>query len=154
MPIYEYQCLKCGRCSSFLVRRISGHQPPACPKCGHPRMVRLLSRFAAFKGGKPAETAPPSAGPPPPGGLPARPELPDLAEAELASMEKDPRAMGRFMRTMAEQTGEPLPAEMNDVVRRLEAGESPDQIEEGLGDLSGGEESGGSGGGDDKLYDA
>ena len=152
MPIYEYQCRKCGRSASFLVRSISRHQPPACPKCGHPGMQRLLSRFAAIKGGQPADADPSSGGGP--GGRPDLPDRPDLSDADLAGMEKNPRALGRFMRTRAAQTGEPMPAEMDEVVRRLESGEDPEQIEEGLGGLLGDEQGGGTGGGDDTLYDA
>ena len=117
-------------------------------------MQRLLSRFAALKGGPAADAALPSAGAPP--GGPATggaPELPDLSDAELAGLEKDPRAMGRFMRNMAAQTGEPMPADMDEVVRRLESGEDPEQIEEGLGGLPGDEQGGGAGGSDDTLYD-
>jgi len=155
MPIYEYQCLQCGRRSSFLVRSISRHQPPACPKCGQPGMQRLLSRFAAVRGGKSAAPAP-EAGAPPPGGAepgagPGGP--PDLSDAELDSLEKDPRAMGRFMRKMAAQSGEAMPAGMDEVVRRLEAGEDPEKLEDGLGDAWGGDEGGAAGGGDDTLYD-
>jgi hypothetical protein len=61
--------------------------------------------------------------------------------------EKDPRSMGRAMRRIAAQAGEPMDEEMDEVVRRLEAGEDPDKIEERMG----GE--GGAGGSDDALYD-
>jgi putative FmdB family regulatory protein len=155
MPIYEYQCEKCGRVLSFLVRTTAGHQPPACPRCGHPKMERVLSRFAAPKKGTRKSTEDPgSGGPPPAGGDDLPPGMESmLAEAEGID-ENDPRAMGRFMRKMAEQTGEPVPAEMNEMIRRLESGEDPEKIEDALGDLPGDEASGAGGpGGDDTLYD-
>lgn len=153
MPIYEYECGKCGRILKFLVRSMAGHVPPACPKCGHPAMKRVLSGFATPKGARKSapESAPPAAAAD--GGMP--PGM-DRMLAEAGGIdENDPRAMGRFMRKMAEQTGEPMPAEMNEVVRRLEAGEDPERIEEQMGDLTDeeGDGPGGPGGGDDTLYD-
>ena len=59
-------------------------------------------------------------------------------EKEMAGMDEenpDPRKLGKLMRSMSEITGEPLPEEMKEAVRRLEAGEDPDKIEEDLGDL-------------------
>ncbi|TAN37038.1 MAG: zinc ribbon domain-containing protein [Verrucomicrobia bacterium] len=160
MPIYEYQCEKCGRILNFLVRSMASHQAPKCPKCGHPKMTRVLSRFAPLKGGKKsaaAETAPAMPGQPPP--MPGGDDIPPGMEKLLSEAdgidEKDPRAMGRFMRKMAEQTGEPIPQEMDEVVRRLEAGEDPEKIEEKMGDVLGEGETGGMGGpggGDDTLY--
>lgn len=162
MPIYEYRCAACGRVLSFLVRSIAGHKPPACPKCGHARMERVLSRFAAIKGGKssPAEPSalnhPPSSLPPPGGGGDLPPGMERLL-AEAEGMDQtDPRAMGWFMRKLAAASGEPMPEELSAVVRRLEAGEDPEKIEErmddGLGDEAGGP--GARGGGDDTLYEA
>jgi Flp pilus assembly protein TadB len=58
--------------------------------------------------------------------------------------ENDPRSMARMMRRMGSEMGEELPEEFNDVVDRLEAGESPEEIEQDMPDLGGG-----SGGGDD-----
>ncbi len=131
MPIYEYQCRKCRKTSNFLVRNPKKHKPPACPKCGHSKMERLLSRFAA-----------PSRGAPGRANQPDRPDLP----------EDDPRAMGRMMRKLAEESGEEIPSEMDDVVQRLESGEDPEKIEEDMGDELG--EGGAGGGDDDKLYES
>ncbi len=149
MPIYEYQCEQCRRILSFLVRNVATHKTPVCPKCGYPTMTRAVSRFAAPKGGKKPAAEPAAGGSPPTGGPPGGGDIPPgmdrlLSEAEGLG-ENDPRAMGRFMRKMAEQTGGPMPAEMHEVVRRLEAGEDPDQIEEQLGDTLGAEPGGGLG---------
>ncbi len=148
MPIYEYQCAKCNRVSNFLVRNVATHRPPSCPKCGHPKMSRLLSRFAAVKPGKKSEAAA-SPAPSPGAGDAGMPPMPDISDAELESMEKNPREMGRLLRKMAEESGEPIPAEMNEVVRRLESGEDPEKIGELMDETGGGP----AGGGDDTLYD-
>ena len=163
MPIYEYRCAACRRALNFLVRSIAGHQPPVCPKCGHAKMERVLSRFAAITGGARADAEPssinhPPSSMPPPGGAADIPPGMERLLAEAEGMdETDPRAMGRFMRKMAEQTGEPIPAEMDEVVRRLEAGEDPEKIEEKMGDVLGDEAGGGMGGpggADNTLYEA
>ena len=156
MPIYEYQCESCGRVLNFLVRSTAGHKPPACPKCGHARMERVLSRFAPLKGGKKssAESSssnPPPSGMPPGGGEDIPPGMEKLLSEAEGMDQNDPRAMGRFIRKMAAETGEEMPAEMNEVVRRLEAGENPEKIEEQMGDLLGDEPGGGP---DHTLYEA
>jgi putative FmdB family regulatory protein len=50
-------------------------------------------------------------------------------------IEDDPKALGQMMRKMGTETGEDLPAEFDDVVDRLEAGQSPEEIESVLPDL-------------------
>jgi putative FmdB family regulatory protein len=162
MPIYEYQCASCRRVLSFLVRSVAGHKPPACPKCGHKKMARVLSRFAAIQGGRPSHAEPstinhpPSSQPPPGGGEDFPPGMERLLSEAEGMDQNDPRAMGRFMRKMAAETGEPMPEEMHEVVRRLEAGEDPEKIEEQMGDLPG-DEAGGPGApgaADNTLYEA
>ena len=62
--------------------------------------------------------------------------------------ENDPKSMGRTLRKMARETGEDMPPEFDEAMGRLEAGESPDSIEQSMPELAGGE--GGAGGlGDD-----
>jgi hypothetical protein len=61
-------------------------------------------------------------------------------EREMSSLdENDPRQMGQFMRRMMEETGTDLGPEMETAIRRLEAGEDPEKIEEDMGDLLEGE---------------
>ena len=50
-------------------------------------------------------------------------------------IEDDPKALGRMMRKMGTETGEDLPDEFDEVVDRLEAGQSPEEIESVLPDL-------------------
>ena len=70
--------------------------------------------------------------------------------------ENDSRSMGRVMRKLAEESGEQMPPEMDEMCRRLEAGEDPEKIEESMGDLLGEEGHGPEGGGgmDNTLYEA
>jgi hypothetical protein len=59
--------------------------------------------------------------------------------------ENDPKSMARFMRKMAsemgDEAGEAMPPEFDEVVGRLEAGESPESIEQTMGDVLGGGDS-------------
>lgn len=54
---------------------------------------------------------------------------------DLESLERDPQALGQMMRKMGKEMGEELPAEFDEVVDRLESGQSPEEIESALPDL-------------------
>ncbi len=53
----------------------------------------------------------------------------------LDGLDEDPQALGQMMRKMGNEMGEDLPPEFNEVVDRLEAGQSPEDIESALPDL-------------------
>ena len=57
--------------------------------------------------------------------------------ADAASMadvdENDPGSMARWVRRMSRQTGEPLDAEMETELERLEAGEVPEDVDKAGG---------------------
>ncbi len=55
-------------------------------------------------------------------------------------MENDPQAMGRMMRKMGREMGEDLPPEFDEVVNRLESGQSPEEIEKAVLDLGEGDD--------------
>jgi len=61
--------------------------------------------------------------------------------------ENDPKAMAGAVRKMTELAGEPVTPAMEEMIRRLEAGEDPDRIEEDLGDALEGEMGDDGGGG-------
>ena len=71
--------------------------------------------------------------------------------------ENNPRQLASVIRRLADATGEPIDGPTDEMIRRLEAGEDPDAIEEKMGDVFGDEEAGGGPGGapsyDDGLYD-
>ena len=121
MPIYEYACLDCRKRVSVFFRTFSDAErgDAHCPLCDGTRLHRLVSRVAVLK----SEES----------------RLDDLADPSLMSglEDEDPRALAGFMRRMSEETGEPLDAEMTEMVERLESGESPDAIEASMPDLGG-----------------
>jgi len=173
MPIYEYLCPKCNRVYSFLAKRPRETKQPVCPKCGCAEMRKMISRFAVTgvtkkskrDGGDSAASGGPddrsvASGD---GGQDPDPfddprverEMMRLLDAAENMDENDPRQLGRLMRRMAEITGEKLEPEMEEAVRRLEAGEDPEKIEEDMDELLGGDEYEAGGGGptyDDDLY--
>ncbi|MBI3879781.1 MAG: zinc ribbon domain-containing protein [Verrucomicrobia bacterium] len=167
MPIYEFACPKCRRIFSFLSQRVDPDRLPVCPKCGHKKLSKQLSRFAMTKGLK--EPAATGAGSEDEGG----PPLPDLDDPRvaraMAEMERDlehldennPKHMAVMMRKMKDlMPPGSMPKELDVAIKRLEAGEDPEKIEADMGDVLGefmGGEGGGRGGGeysrDSGLYD-
>jgi hypothetical protein len=104
-------------------------------------MARSISRFTASTSHRPGAVLPQDMGEPGGG---------SSGESEAGGEETpDPRALGRMMRDVAAQSGEPVEPEMNEVIRRLEAGEDPEAIESRMG----GDLAGPAPGGDDTLYD-
>ena len=53
--------------------------------------------------------------------------------------EDDPRQAARMMQKLYESTGMHLGGNMEEAIRRMEAGEDPDKVEEEMGDLLEGE---------------
>ncbi len=131
MPVYEFYCGACHTIFNFIASRVNTEKRPDCPKCGRPQLERQVSLFAISRGRKeePVE---------------GMPEL-DEGQMERAMMslagemgnldEEDPRQMARFMRRFSEMTGMSLGEGMEEAMRRLEAGEDPEAIEEELGDV-------------------
>ncbi len=118
MPYYEYKCLACGKpVRLFMTFTEYDQGQPACPHCGSLDLHRLISRVAVAK----SEDARMDA------------LMDDSALAGLD--EEDPRALGRFMRKMSNEMGEDMGDEFEEVVDRLEKGESPESIEESMPDL-------------------
>jgi len=61
----------------------------------------------------------------------------DLADpSSLGDLdENDPKSMARWMRKMSAESGEEMPGEFDEVVDRLEAGQSPEEIEGSMPEL-------------------
>ncbi len=139
MPIYEFYCDRCHTIFNFFSRTINTTKRPKCPRCGRPRLERRVSRFAISKGR--SESAPDQGGEEddlglPPGVDEARLEraFMELADEAEHLDEENPRQMATLMRKLFDKTGLPLGEAMQEAIRRMEAGEDPDQIEEDLGD--------------------
>ena len=168
MPIYEYACPKCRVIFNFLSKRTNPDRLPVCPKCGNKKMAKQMSRFAMSRGLKepPAKSESES-------GEPPMPDFDDpRMERAMMEMERDmehldennPKHMAHMMRKMKDlMPPGSVPKELDVAIKRLEAGEDPEKIEEDMGDvlgdfMGGPDEEGGMGGGapyshDSGLYD-
>ncbi len=129
MPAYEFRCLDCKQAFEvFLSYKEYGKQKVTCPHCESDNVQRRLSRVRIAK----SEDS----------------RFDDLADpSAMAGLEDDPQALGRMMRKMSSEMGEDLGPEFNEVVDRLEKGQSPEDIEKDIPDLGG--DDGGLGGPDD-----
>lgn len=124
MPTYQYRCLNCHkRFEFFMTYSEYGTRPVHCPYCQSEHVERRIGRIRVAK----SEES----------------HLEDLADPNaLAGLEDDPKALGRMMRRMGNELGEEMPPEFDEVVDRLEAGQSPEEIEKALPDLANAEEAG------------
>lgn len=128
MPIYEYACLDCRKRVSVFFRTIgeANDDDARCPDCNGSQLHRLVSRVRMLR----TEES----------------RMDDMADdpSLLAGLEsEDPRALAGFMRRMSDEMGEPMDPEMNEVIGRLESGESPESIEESMPEFGGGDDLGG-----------
>jgi putative FmdB family regulatory protein len=166
MPIYEFACPKCRRIFNFLSKRLNPDRLPVCPRCGNKKLVKQMSRFAMTKGLKePAAKgdAESDEGPMPDMDDPRVMQAMGELERDMEHMdENNPKHMAHMMKKMKDiMPPGTMPKELDVAIKRLEAGEDPEKIEEDMGDLlgdfMGGEEGGPGGGGgythDSGLYD-
>ena len=133
MPIYEFYCRHCHRVFTFLSRVVNTEKTPACPRCAGVEMTRRASAFAISRGRK--EEPKPEA---PPGDLDEA-RLERAMEAMAGEMdsidENDPKQGARLMRKLFSATGMPIGSGMEEALKRMEAGEDPEKIEEQMGDV-------------------
>ncbi len=124
MPTYDYICLDCHkRFEIYLSYSEYGARPVACSHCLSDHVRRRVPRVRVAK----SEES----------------RMDDLAgdfsdPSALAGLEDDPQAMGRMMRKMGKELGEEMPPEFDEVINRLEKGQSPEEIEKEIPDLGGG----------------
>ena len=133
MPIYEFYCADNHKIYSFLARSLRyADLKPRCPDNPKLRMERMISNFS-FTGRAKEKAAMPGD---------AMPDDPRM-EAAMAEMERefggmdsenpDPRQLARMMRKMSALTGDKVPAPMEEMMSRMEAGEDPEKLEQEFG---------------------
>lgn len=137
MPIYEFFCPSNRRIYSFFARSLRHSEAvPRCPDNPKWKMEKLISGFAIT--GRAKEKTADAAG----GDGMDDPKM----EAAMNEMERefghvadtdnpDPRMLARMMRRMGEISGQKMPAQMDEVIARLEKGEDPDKLESEYGDV-------------------
>ena len=118
MPTYDFICNDCAqRFDVFLTFSEYGKKPVACPHCQSKNVRRRMTKVRIAK----SDSS----------------RMDSLADdfPGLENLDDDPQAMGKMMRKMGREMGEDLPPEFNEVVDRLEKGQSPEQIEQEIPDL-------------------
>jgi putative FmdB family regulatory protein len=120
MPTYDYTCLDCRkRFDVFLTYQEYGVKPVSCTHCGGSNIRRRAPRIRILKSDE------------------AR--LANIADPSmLANIDDNPQALGRMMRQMGGEMGEELPPQFDEVVDRLESGQSPEEISNAIPDLGDG----------------
>lgn len=126
MPTYDFICNDCNqRFDVFQSFAEYGKKPVFCAHCNSKNVRRRMTRVRIAKSDD------------------SRMESMTDEFSDMEGLEEDPQAMARVMRKMGKQMGEDLPPEFNEVVDRLEKGQSPEDIEKAIPDLGndmGGEE--------------
>ncbi len=121
MPNYEYRCLSCKRrFEVYLSYQEYGKQSISCPYCNSDHVQRRIGRIRFAR----SEES----------------RLEDLADpSNLAGLEDDPKALAKMMRKMSAEMDEDLGPEFDEVMDRLESGQSPEEIEQAMPELGSGE---------------
>ena len=111
MPAYDYQCRDCGKRTSRLFRSFAAVHEFACPRCGQFALERRISKIVLLRRSSSSGSSDPA----------------DLQASGLD--EDDPRAVARMARGMAREMGEDMPPGYDELLGRMESGETPDEEE-------------------------
>ena len=117
MPSYEYRCLDCKRrFEVYLSYDEYDKHEVQCVNCNSQNVQRRIGRIRIAH----SEES----------------RLEKLADpANLAGLEDDPKALAKMMRQMGSEMGEDMGPEYDEVLDRLESGQSPEEIESAMPDL-------------------
>lgn len=122
MPTYDFICNNCNQhFDVFMSFAEYGKKPVTCAHCNSKNVRRRMTKVRIAKSDDS--------------------RMDSMADdfSGFEGMENDPQAMGRMMRKMGKEMGEDLPPEFDEVVDRLESGQSPEEIEKAVPDLGAGE---------------
>ena len=108
MPIYEFACPACRKQVSVFQRSVSTAVAATCPECGGTELTRLISRFSFRRS------------------LPDFDDMSGMDDMMDGLDEDDPKSVARWARRMGDAMGEDLPPDFDEQVRRMEAGDMPD----------------------------
>ena len=124
MPVYTYECQHCERRFSLRLTyaEYSAYEEAKsaelrCKFCDSEQVHRVIGRIRVAR----SEES----------------RLDSLADpANLDGLDDDPKTLGRMMRQMSSEMGEDMGPEFDEVIDRLESGQSPEEIEESLPGLA------------------
>lgn len=111
MPIYEYLCQDCGKRFSVRISYSEyGNVITQCTACHSQKVQRRIERIHV--------------------GHSEEERLQRIADpAQMDALEDDPVALGDMLRKMKDLMGEAIAPEFDEVVGRLEKGQTPEEIE-------------------------
>ena len=118
MPTYDFFCNNCNqRFDVFLTFAEYGKKKVSCTHCKSKDVRRRMTKVRIAK----SEDS----------------RMESMADkfSGFENMDDDPKEMARVMKQMGTEMGEELPPEFDEVVDRLESGQSPDEIESAIPDL-------------------
>lgn len=118
MPKYDFFCEDCRK--PFVIQICYddyGKKPVHCPNCQGIRVKRQIGRIRVTR----TEEG----------------RLEEFSDASsMDGIENNPEAMGKMLKKMKNQMGEEIAPEFDEMVDRLESGQSPAQIGKDLPDLA------------------
>ena len=120
MPIYEYGCYDCHKRVSVFFRSFSAAEKgeAKCPRCSGINLKRLVSKVSTIRS--------------------EERRLENLADpSSLGAIDEDnPKAIAKWMKEMGNEMGEDVGPEFDEVITRLESGQSPEDIERDMPELA------------------
>jgi len=120
MPTYDFICNNCNqRFEIFLTFAEYGKKSVICTHCGSKNVRRRMTKVRIAKSEE------------------SRMDSMASDFSGFEGLDDDPKAMGQMMRKMRKEMGEDMPPEFDEVVDRLESGQSPEDIEKAIPDLGG-----------------
>lgn len=119
MPTYDFVCLDCHqRFEIFMSFSEYGSRKLKCVHCSSLNVRRRMTKVRIAR----SEES----------------RMDGIAdESALEGLEDDPRALGKMIKKMGREMGEDLPPDFDDMAERLEAGQSPEEIEASMPDTGG-----------------
>ena len=114
MPSYDYVCLNCKKSfDQFFTYSEYGNKPAICPFCQSKNSKRKIGRIRVSKS--------------------EENRMANFSDPQtLDGIDENPQKLGSMMRKMSSEMGEDMGPELNEVIGRLEKGQSPEQIEKDL----------------------
>jgi len=116
MPTYDYICNNCNqRFDVFMTFSEYGKKTATCAHCNSKNVRRRMTKVRIAK---------------------SEDSRMDSIASGLEGLNDDPKEMGRMMRKMGKEMGEAMPPEFDEVVGRLEKGQSPEEVEKAVPNLA------------------
>ncbi len=133
MPIYEFYCSDCHMLFNFYSGSINTDKRPVCPRCNKVELERRMSLFSTLRRRQDEEDED--------NPFPEMDEqkleraMGHLAREAEGMDEEDPKQAAQLMRKLSDMTGLELGPGFQEALRRMEAGEDPEQVEAEMGDI-------------------